>query len=307
MSGILNGKVAAEIARRLGIRFVPEERLAGHTTIGVGGPASFFFPRNVEETLALVDALREAGLEWRIVGRGSNLIVRDEPLAFAVISLDQLEKKAVFRGPELEVSANYYMPQLVRKAMEQGLAGLEELGGIPGSVGGMIRMNAGAYGVEMKDVVRSALVVSPREGARERSAAELSFAYRHSSVARDEVVLRARFLLRYDERSEIYRRIVRDRKERRASQPLNEKSAGCIFKNPVARSGELLSAGKIIDDLGLKGKGIGGAVVSEKHGNFIVNRNNAAAADVFRLIEKIKGEVVRKLGIELEEEVEIWR
>lgn len=295
-----------EIARRLDIKLV-EALIKDYTTLGVGGPAAILFPKTLERVAELVDELRKYEIPWRAIGQGSNLIVTDAPSTFVLISLKEFGKVATFRDNELEVSANYYMPRLVRIAMERRLAGLEELGGIPGSVGGMVRMNAGAYGTEMKDVVVSATLVNPRQGVRRVQASDLAFSYRRSSVARDELLLQATLRLHYDDPKAIAQRVRNDRKERKASQPLEEKSAGCIFKNPTDKEGTIVSAGKIIQDLGLKGTNVGGAFVSEKHGNFIVNRYGATSDDVFRLIDLVKTKVQRELGITLEEEVEIWK
>jgi len=157
---------AATMAQTLGVRFVPDHPLAGHTTMGVGGPAGVAFPRTIPQVADLIAEFGRRDIPWRVIGWGSNLLVPDGPLPFAVVSLSDLEKTARFEGNQLVVSANYYMPRLVRKAMEVRLAGLEELGGVPGTVGGMVRMNAGAYGKEMKDVVKEVLTAGARAGLR---------------------------------------------------------------------------------------------------------------------------------------------
>jgi UDP-N-acetylmuramate dehydrogenase len=299
-------KEVVEVARCLSVRVATDERMSDYTWLGVGGPAVVVFPKTAEQAAALVQALSARGIPFRVIGHGSNLIVTDAPLKFVVISLNDFGRTATFHGHELEVSANYYMARLVRVTMEKRLAGLEELGGIPGDVGGMVRMNAGAYNSEMKMVIKSVLAANPRQGLRELTAKDLDFSYRHSSIAQDEIVLQARLVLHEDDPKEIARRVRFDRKQRKASQPLNEKSAGCIFKNPTDRSGDVLSAGKIIEDLGLKGSHVGGAFVSEKHGNFIVNRAQATSSDVLALIEIIKTKVMKEMGLVLEEEVELW-
>lgn len=300
-------KAVEKIAQDLGVRFVSDYPVAEQTTMGVGGPAAVVFPRALELVGDVIAAFARQEIPWRVIGWGSNLLVTDARLPFVVISLSDLVKAARFEDNELEVSANYYMPRLVRKAMDKSLAGLEELGGVPGTVGGMVRMNAGAYGKEMKDVVKEVTTASPSAGLRTRSSADLNFSYRYSAIARDEVVLQARLILHPDDPQEIARRVRFDRQERKRSQPLNEKSAGCIFKNPTDASGAVIPAGKLIEDLNLKGRAVGGAIVSEKHGNFIVNRQNATCRDIFALIDVIKTTVLRETGITLQEEVEVWK
>lgn len=300
-------KAVGRIAQGLGVRFIPDHPIAVHTTLGIGGPAAVLFPRTIDQVGELITTLKGENMPWRVIGWGSNLIVVDTRLPFIVISLSDLERVARFEGNDLIVSANYYMPRLVRKAMDQGLAGLEELGGIPGAVGGMVRMNAGAYGAEMKDVVKEVIVADPSGGVRTWSPAQLRFSYRHSAIGADAIVLQARLALQPDDPQEIAQRVRFDRAERKRSQPLQEKSAGCIFKNPTGAYGEAVPAGKLIEDLKLKGRSVGGAVVSEKHGNFIVNRHNATGRDVFALIDVIKSTALKEAGITLQEEVEIWK
>src|SRR5262245_46247794 len=135
-------KTVETVAQAIGVRFVSDHPISEHTTIGVGGPAGVVFPRTIPQGAELITEFARLGVPWRVIGWGSNLLVTDERLPFVVVSLSDLERTARFEGNELEVSANYYMPRLVRKAMEKSLAGLEELGGVPGTVGGMVRMNA---------------------------------------------------------------------------------------------------------------------------------------------------------------------
>ncbi|MBI1746029.1 MAG: UDP-N-acetylmuramate dehydrogenase [Acidobacteria bacterium] len=300
-------KAAERAAQEVGVRWVGDHSMADYTTMGVGGPAALAFPRTISQVADFLSAMAGESIPWRVIGWGSNLLVTDARLPFVVVSLNDLEKSARFAGNELEVSANFYMPRLVRKAMDKSLAGLEELGGIPGSVGGMVRMNAGAYGKEMKEVVKEVITARSGTGVRHLSRSQLDFAYRHSAIGTDEIVLQACLLLHSDDPREIARRVKFDRQERKRSQPLHEKSAGCIFKNPTDQSGTIVPAGKLIEDLSLKGKTMGGAVVSEKHGNFIVNRHKATCSDIFALIDVVKAIVLKETGITLEEEVEIWK
>jgi UDP-N-acetylmuramate dehydrogenase len=179
---------------------------------------------------------------------------------------------------------------------------MEGLIGVPGSVGGALRMNAGAYGTEMGDVVRALRVYRNATGRIETLRVEkVRFEYRRSSFAPDDILLSVSLELPEHPYQEIVERVRQCNQKRRASQPINEKSAGCIFKNPPG-----LSTGKMIDELGLKGTRVGGAVISERHANFIVNRHQATASDILNLMELIRARILKAYGVELEEEVIVW-
>jgi UDP-N-acetylmuramate dehydrogenase len=192
---------------------------------------------------------------------------------------------------------------VVMECAKRNLGGMEGLIGVPGTVGGALRMNAGAYGTEIGDLVRAVTVYRGTAQRREvLQTGNLRFVYRHSSFAPDDVLLSAALELPERPYAEIVERIKECNQKRRASQPINEKSAGCIFKNPPG-----YSTGKLIDELGLKGTRVGGAVVSELHANYIVNRYQATASDIFKLMDLMRERVLGAYGIELEEEVVVWR
>jgi UDP-N-acetylmuramate dehydrogenase len=180
---------------------------------------------------------------------------------------------------------------------------MEGLIGVPGTVGGALHMNAGAYGTQIGDVVRAVTVFRGASGRVEVLRTEdVRFEYRHSSFGSDDILLSVSLDLPERPYAEILERVKQCNQKRRASQPINEKSAGCIFKNPPGHS-----TGKMIDELGLKGTRVGGAVISERHANFIVNRQGATAADIFKLMELIRERVLKAYGVELEEEVIVWK
>jgi UDP-N-acetylmuramate dehydrogenase len=274
-----------------------------HTTFRIGGPAKIFYePEQVDELSETLRRFAEQGERVYILGAGSNLLVRDEGVAGAVIAL---RKGAGFRDVKIEgccVTAGAGVPlaRLVKMASEAGLSGLEALVGIPGTVGGAARMNAGGRHGNIGPMVQSALVMKP-DGAVERMPREkLVFGYRTSNL-KETIVLELELSLKEDQREAVVERTRAIYEEKKKSQPLFEPSAGCVFKNPPGQS-----AGALIDKAGLKGTAVGGAVVSEKHANFIVNRGGATASDVLKLIEIVRERVRNQFNTALELEVEIW-
>jgi UDP-N-acetylmuramate dehydrogenase len=286
-----------------GARWLPAEPLSAHTSLGVGGPADLVRLRDRRRLPELMEYFRRRGVSWRLLGGGTNLLVADEGLEDVVLQLVRERDGLRFEGRRVEVPAAADLGFTVTGCAKQNLGGMEGLIGIPGTVGGALWMNAGAYGTEIGDVVRAVTLYRGASGRVETWRAEdARFEYRHSGFAADDVLLST--LLELPERpyAEIREKIKECNQKRRASQPVNEKSAGCIFKNPPGHS-----AGRMIDELGLKGTRVGGAVISERHANFIVNRWQATAADIFRLMDLIRERVRQAHGIELEEEVIVWR
>jgi len=285
-----------------GAEWLPGEPLGRHTSLGVGGPADIARVRDSRRLPDLMEFLRRRALAWRVLGGGSNLLVADEGLQDVLIHLARGELLR-FEGNRVLVPASANLGTTVMECARRNLGGLEGLIGVPGSVGGALRMNAGAYGTEIGASVRALNVYRGSTGQVETLKTEnVRFEYRHSSFAPDDILLSV--LLELPERlyEQILERVKLCNQKRRASQPINEKSAGCIFKNPPG-----LSTGKIIDELGLKGTRVGGAVVSERHANFLVNRYQATASDFLKLMDLIRERVVKAYGVELEEEVIVWR
>ena len=286
-----------------GAVFLPGERMAAHTSLGVGGPVDLIEIHGAIRLPQLVEILRGHGVPWRIMGGGSNLLVGDEGLDGVVLHLVRARKELEFQGNRVEVPASANLGTAVMECAKRNLGGMEGLIGVPGSVGGALRMNAGAYGTQIGDVVRSIQVFRGAAGQVETlQTGQVRFEYRHTGFAPDDVMLSA--LLELPERpyADILERVKQCNQKRRASQPVNEKSAGCIFKNPPG-----YSAGRLIDELGLKGTRLGGAVVSERHANFLVNRFHATASDLLNLIDLIRERIFQAYNVELEEEVIIWR
>ncbi len=280
------------------------EPMANHTSFGVGGPVRYFAePRDWESFAAVFARGRDAGLPVRILGRGSNILVTDEPHPWLVVStrfLGDLRRS----GTCIEAGAGVFLPRLVTTAEAWGLGGLEPLAGIPGSVGGAVAMNAGGRYGRLSDRLVGAMVAHQEGGIpRWADAAELGLDYRYSIVpSTGLLVLSATFQLDKAPPRDLQRRRLSIVAEKAASQPMEARSAGCVFKNPPGGK----SAGWLIDKAGLKGARVGGAVVSEKHANFIINDGGATASDILRLIDIVMRRVHDTFGVRLELEIEVW-
>jgi len=295
--------IADEIAGRVSRATVMrrDEPLAKHTTLRVGGPADVYVEPASEEDLAqVVKFCGERDVPFFMLGRGSNLLVRDGGFRGVVICLSQPEFSRVeIEGERLHCGAGAKLKNVSVEAKRNGLSGLEFLEGIPGSVGGALRMNAGAMGGATFDVVESVRVMDFDGNISEMSPKEMSVDYRSCAALKDHIALGAVFRCRTLPRAEIEQRMKAFSEKRWGSQPAAP-SAGCIFKNPGA-----IPAGRLVDELGLKGARVGGAVVSAEHGNFIVNDGKATARDVLELISILKAKAKAERGIELHTEVEI--
>jgi UDP-N-acetylenolpyruvoylglucosamine reductase len=277
------------------------EPLARRTTLRVGGPADVYVEPVSEEDLATVVRLCSARkLPIFVLGRGSNLLVRDGGFRGVVVCLAQVAFSRIeVVGECLRCGAGARLKAVAVEAKRRGLSGFEFLEGIPGSVGGALRMNAGAMGGEMFEVVRSVRIMALDGSIAERSPAEMEVRYRGCATLHNHIALGALLQGRPGKPEAIEQRMNEFSRKRWASQPAAS-SAGCMFKNPVT-----VAAGKLIDELGLKGLRVGGASVSIEHGNFLVNDGTATARDVLDLIELIRQRARSQRGIELETEVEI--
>lgn len=284
------------------ISTVRRSPLSRWTTIRVGGPADeMVFPRTTEEVAALVASRADRGLAWRALGRGSNLLVEDAGVRGTVIHTGELTGLRFGDGGTVTAGAGIATSVLLAEAMRRRLGGLECLVGYPATVGGAVRMNAGGRWGETGARVESVVVVDAVGEVRTLTAADCRFAYRRSALA-GTVVTEATFRLPEVDVPAYRSRIREILREKAAAQPLREASAGCVFKNPAGAS-----AGRLVDECGLKGRSRGGAAVSEIHGNFVVNRGGATCDDVLRLVDDVRREVERRAGVVLETEVEVWR
>lgn len=288
------------------LKIVEEEPMSRHTSFRIGGPARrMAFPTTGAQMVLLMSFAAECGARPLVIGKGTNLLCPDEGLDRLVVETSGLSRLEMGTEPDTVLAeAGVSLARLADFACKAGLTGLEFAHGIPGSVGGGVCMNAGAYGGEMKQVVSGVSVLFPEEGVKFLSVEEMDFGYRHSLLTDhpEAMVLHALFRLTPGD-PETIREQMRDLASRRkASQPLEWPSAGSTFKRP-----EGYFAGTLIDQCGLKGLTVGGAQVSEKHAGFVINRGGATCADVEALIRQIQERVQEQAGVRLEPEVKILR
>lgn len=285
------------------LTYLKEEPMSRHTSFRIGGPARrLALPERGEQLVLLMSFAQEAGTTPLIVGNGTNLLVSDRGLDRLVIDTTGLRQMERSEGNVLTAEAGVPLARLADFACREGLAGLEFAHGIPGTLGGAVCMNAGAYGGEMKQVVTSVTALFPEEGIRTLTAEELDFSYRHSffSDHPDVVVLRATVALREGDPEKIREQMQDFMARRKASQPLEFPSAGSTFKRPVGAF-----AAALIDQCGLRGYRHGGAAVSEKHCGFVVNLGGATCADVLALCDEVRAVVKEKTGYDLEKEIRV--
>ena len=277
------------------------EPMAKHTTLRVGGPADVYVePANENDLASVLKYCGQHGLKFFILGRGSNLLVRDKGFRGVVVCLGQPEfSKIEIDDARLRCGAGARLKNVAVEARRKGVSGLEFLEGIPGSVGGALRMNAGAMGGATFDVVESVRVMDFDGGISEMAPREMAVAYRGCATLKSLVALSAVLAGRPDSVESIAQRMSAYSQKRWTSQPAAP-SAGCMFKNPPT-----IPAGKLIDELGLKGTRVGGARISDEHGNFLVNDGNATATEVLELIGILQAKARAERGIELHTEVEI--
>jgi UDP-N-acetylmuramate dehydrogenase len=277
--------------------------LAPHTWYRLGGPADYFIrPRTVGELKEVVRRCGENHIRMYVMGRGSNLLVSDEGVRGAVIKLDGEEfSQTLFEGEQVTAGAGAELSKLVLDCVEKGLSGIESLTGIPGSIGGAVRMNAGGHFGDFGAVVQAVTLMDIQGNVFEKQKPELIFDYRRVNI-QARFILGAQLQLTRADPDRILRTVKESWIYKKNTQPLNTRNCGCVFKNPPEGS-----AGALIDRAGLKGLQIGGAVVSEKHANFIVAQDNCISRDILRLIDAIKQRVRERFDIELELELEIWQ
>ncbi|MDD2751690.1 MAG: UDP-N-acetylmuramate dehydrogenase [Candidatus Omnitrophica bacterium] len=279
------------------------EPLKDHTSYRIGGPAKIFFePKDIQGLKSAVAIFNKKKIPFMAIGSGSNILAGDKGLKGAVIHLNSADfKRIILRDECLEAGAGAALGNVVSAAKTSGLSGLEFLSGIPGTVGGALLMNAGAWGKSIADYVEKIHLLDYNGKAVVLTRKNFHFAYRSSGLEK-YIILSAQFRLKKASLTQIKRKIEDYRQRKSLSQDLSKPSCGCVFKNPRENS-----AGRLIDSCGLKGKKIGGAVISKKHANFILNQDQARAADVLKLISLIKREVKKKFKIDLQPEVRIWQ
>jgi UDP-N-acetylmuramate dehydrogenase len=276
--------------------------LAELTSLGIGGTTDLLRIKKHESIPCLLRLLDDGGIPHKFLGGGSNLLVGDGELPWVILQLVAPEPDIVLEGNLAHVDAAADLGRTVTFCAKNDLGGMEGLIGVPGTVGGALRMNAGAYGMQIGTYVREVKLYRAAERKLETLRGhQISFEYRHTSFAPDDMMLSVTLELPSNPFHEILKGIRICNEKRRASQPLGQKSAGCIFKNPPGAS-----AGRMIDDLGLKGHSFGDARVSDRHANFFVNAGKASAKDMLALIADVRTRVQKAFGVELENEVVVW-
>lgn len=296
-------KAIEELRSRLGEEGLRlQEPMKEHTTFRVGGAADIFLlPKDTEELRDALHILKKYNIPTMVVGNGSNLLVRDKGIRGAVIQIYPRMAEVMIAGDRIEAKGGALLSTVAAKAADAALTGLEFAAGIPGSIGGAVVMNAGAYGGEMKDVLISVDVLTENLEIKTIPAEELELGYRHSIVPEaGYIVLSAKMQLQKGNQEAIRSRMAELAEQRREKQPLQYPSAGSTFKRPTG-----YFAGKLVQDAGLKGKTIGGAQVSEKHSGFLINIGGATAQDILDLIAFCQKEVQEQFGVTLETEVKI--
>ncbi|MCG3178185.1 MAG: UDP-N-acetylenolpyruvoylglucosamine reductase [Phycisphaerae bacterium] len=278
------------------------EPLARHTWFRLGGPARYFIqPRNEKELASALARCRDNSVPIYVLGGGANLLIPDDGIDGAVVKLaGEFAETAIDEDGTVTAGAGVDMSKLNLRCVREGLAGMECLTGVPGSVGGGVKMNAGGAFGDIGNIIRRVKLMDATGTAFFAEKDDLVFAYRSTNI-NAKFILQATFDLTPDDPEEILKKVKEIWFFKKNSQPLNAKSAGCVFKNP-----RQLSAGALIDQAGLKGTEVGGAQVSEKHANFIIARLGAKSADVLKLIELVRQRVFERFGVQLELELEVW-
>jgi UDP-N-acetylmuramate dehydrogenase len=288
--------------RSLDVECTPAVSLAELTYLGIGGTTHLLSIHRHDAIPDLLKLLDSHAVPHKFLGGGSNLLVIDGELPFVVLQLASPDPDVVIEGNTAHVDAAADLGRTVTFCAKHNLGGMEGLIGVPGTVGGALRMNAGAYGTQIGSYVREVTLYRAADRSIETLRGEqISFEYRHTSFAPDDMMLTVKLELPSKPYPEILQGIRICNEKRRASQPLGQKSAGCIFKNPPGAS-----AGRMIDELGLKGFAVGDARVSDRHANFFINAGHASAADMLALIAGVREKVRAAFGVNLENEVVVW-
>ena len=277
--------------------------LARQTWYGLGGPADYFIrPKTTKQLKEVVQRCNENRIGIHVMGFGSNLLISDEGLRAAVIKLSADEFTQIeYDGPEVTAWAGVELSKLVLECVQKGLSGIEALTGVPGSIGGAVKMNAGGNFGDFGAAVESVTLMDSEGSIFEKNKPELVFDYRRTNITA-KFILNAKLKLNEAGPEQIMRTVQEIWIYKKNNQPLNTKNSGCIFKNPRG-----VSAGALIDRAGLKGLQIGGAIVSEKHANFFIAEKGCKSRDVMRLIDTVKQRVKEQFDIDLELEIEIWK
>jgi UDP-N-acetylmuramate dehydrogenase len=287
------------ISKSIDMRF--DEPMSMHTSLKIGGSADIAFFPDESSISELLKILVSERIPFIVIGGGTNILVNDRGIGGAVIFTSKMNNITLnAEHSTLNAEAGCSLQKVINLCIEHGLSGTEGLAGIPGSIGGAIAGNAGSFGCEIKDVVKSVNLLMPDGDIRELSASDMSFKYRSTKIPSDSIILSAVLFLKKDEPSEIKKRFTGFINEKKSKQPVSKPSAGCVFKNPKD-----IAAGKLIDDAGCKGMRVGDIEVSSMHANFFINTGKGTADDFLKLMDMVGKKVKDKFGIVLEPEIRI--
>ena len=293
--------VMNEINNKTASLCLMNESLKKHTTYGIGGPADLMiFPKSKQDLIKVIEIINENKIQLTILGSGSNVLVSDNGIRGAVISLKNSLKQIQVDDNILYAECGTMLGKIVKHAVKNNLIGLENLNGVPGTLGGALIMNAGAWGGEISENLIHVEVINSKSEIQKIQKKDLNFSYRQSSFNKDDILLSAKFNLKKADKDIIKENFIEAQSGRKKSQPLNKRSAGSLFKNPKNNS-----AGKLLDEAGLKGFSIGDAKISEKHANFFINDGDATSKDMLMLIKKAHKEVKDKFNVNLSLEVKL--
>ena len=277
------------------------ESLKKHTTYGIGGPADLMiFPKSKQDLIKVIEIINENKIQLTILGSGSNVLVSDNGIRGVVISLKNSLNEIEVDNNILYAECGTMLGKIVKHAVKNNLIGLENLNGVPGTLGGALIMNAGAWGGEISENLIHVEVINSKSEIQKIQKKDLNFTYRQSSFNKDDILLSAKFNLKKADKDIIKENFIEAQSGRKKSQPLNKRSAGSLFKNPKNNS-----AGKLLDEAGFKGFSIGDAKISEKHANFFINDGDATSKDMLMLIKKAHKEVKDKFNVNLSLEVKL--
>ena len=293
--------VMNEINNKTASLCLMNESLKKHTTYGIGGPADLMiFPKSKQDLIKVIEIINENKIQLTILGSGSNVLVSDNGIRGAVISLKNSLKQIEVDDNILYAECGTMLGKIVKHAVKNNLIGLENLNGVPGTLGGALIMNAGAWGGEISENLIHVEIMNSKNEIQKIQKKDLNFSYRQSSFNKDDILLSAKFNLKKADKDIIKENFIEAQSGRKKSQPLNKRSAGSLFKNPKNNS-----AGKLLDEAGLKGFSIGDAKISEKHANFFINDGDASSRDMLMLIKKAHKEVKDKFNVNLSLEVKL--
>ena len=297
----MNNSLLETIKKNILAEVAINEPLSKHTTYGIGGPAEIMvFPENKTDLIQIIRTARKMNQPVSILGSGSNILISDDGIKGVVVSLKNTLKLIEIENQKLYAECGSMLGRIVKQAVKHNLIGLENLNGVPGTLGGALVMNAGAWGGEISENLVQVELIDEDGKLRYLQKNEINFSYRQSSFNKKDILLSAEFLLKKADKEIINKNFVEAQTGRKSTQPLNKRSAGSLFKNPKGHS-----AGKLIDEAGLKGFSIGQAKISDKHANFFINEGNASSKDMLQLIKKAHQTVKEKFNINLELEVKL--